>query len=78
MLQGPPIRPDRMPLPFKEQRRRIGGEARELLAVEGNAEPGAVGDGKMTVGIEDEGLGQDAVNVGAAADELDEVGRREG
>src|SRR5882724_491296 len=57
----------------REQRRRIRRVALQLVAVERDAEAGRVGDREVALAVEGEGALDDAVEIGAAADELDEV-----
>ena len=52
--------------------------ARELLARDRDTQPRPVRNLQPAVRVELEGLGQDAVDIGAAADELDQVGVRKG
>src|SRR5262249_36149558 len=65
---------------LREQRRRVERKPLQLLAVERDAEAGLVGDGKAPLAGEREGRGEDAVDIGAAADVLDEIdmGKRRG
>src|SRR5947209_3526856 len=57
----------------REERRRITGDARQLLAVERDAETGQARDGEIALAVERERRLGDAVDIGAAADELDKI-----
>lgn len=59
--------------PIEEQRRRLRRVAAELLGVQADAQPWSVRYRQVAVRVQDEGLVQQPVHAGAAADVLDEI-----
>src|ERR1043166_7873734 len=59
--------------PSGEERRVVRGVAPELVPIERDAKPGYFRDFQMALGVELEGLFGNAVDIGAAADEFDEI-----